>query len=85
MAVQFVAMPGADPTAIVARIAGPGAYFQRAALSGPVPPPAVAQRLLRTYAVPASPGSEQQLLAQAQADPQVESAQLVRWPLIIPM
>jgi hypothetical protein len=45
----------------------------------------VAQRLLRTYAVPASPGSEQQLLAQAQADPQVESAQLVRWPLIIPM
>lgn len=85
MAVTFVAMQGSDPAVIVDRIAGPGAYFRRAALSGPNPPPMVAQRLLRTYAIPAIPGTEQQLLARAQADPLVESAQLVRWPLVIPM
>jgi hypothetical protein len=85
IALAFVATPGADPTAIVTRIAGPAAYFRRAALSGSNPPPGVAQRLLRTYAIPAAPGTEQQLLDRARTDPQVESAQLVRWPLIIPM
>jgi hypothetical protein len=85
MAVQFVASPGADPSAIVMHIAGPGAYAQRAALTGMNPPPSVAQRLLRTYLVPAAPGREQELLARTQADPGVENAQLVRWPPIIPM
>jgi hypothetical protein len=35
--------------------------------------------------VPLPTGTEQQALARASSDPDVESAQLVRWPPVVPL
>lgn len=79
-AVEFVARPGADPLLIAQRIAGPSAMVQRAPGVGAPPPPALQQRLARTWLVPIPPGQETQALSRAQQDPDVESALLVPWP-----
>jgi hypothetical protein len=68
---------GADPNAVGARVLGPNAFVNSAGV-GVNPPIGPAGR--RTFLIPVPPDQEQAALSRAQADADVERAQLVPWP-----
>jgi len=71
--ITFVVRPGADPTAVARRVAGPAAAVSPAYPGGPHENAAIGT-MRRTFVVGVPVGQEQAALRRAQSDPDVQQA-----------